>query len=113
MRKIRGHQLLNWAVVICSLLLPLTATAGTLMSLPGGSGCGMIACQCDCCQPGARPQCQKYHTPCVCPGLPALTTSYAGPEIDGLVPYKPVTVKPVARILIASIYHPPRQAFLS
>lgn len=112
MRRIRGHHLLKWAVFICSLLLPLTAMAGTAMPLPGASGCIMSACQCHCCHHGGGPQCDKAHSSCSCPGVPGLVTTPAAPGSDGLVPYKPVAVKPVARILISSIYHPPRNIFL-
>ncbi|MHB8067841.1 MAG: hypothetical protein ACYDIC_08070 [Desulfobaccales bacterium] len=108
MLRMRGHHLLNWAVVICSLLLPVTAMGSMAIAQPSLSGCGMSACQCDCCQPGARPQCQKSHSPCACPGMPGLTTSHQGPEIDGVVPYKALTAEPAVKILISSIYHPPK-----
>lgn len=105
----RGNHLLNWAGVICSLLLPLTAMAGSGLPKADASGCSMSACRCDCCQPGARPQCNKSHSPCAGSEMPCLTTSHQAPGIDGVVPYKTLLDKPAAKIFISSIDHPPRE----
>ena len=112
MLSMRGNHLLKWAGVICSLLLPLTVMAGSGLPNADASGCGMSVCRCDCCQPGPRPQCHKSPSPCARPGMPGLTTSHKGPEIDGAVPYKALTAKIAAKILISFIYHPPKNTFL-
>jgi hypothetical protein len=108
MMRMRGRHLLNWAVVICSLLLPLTAMAGTIMSQQGASHCGMVACRCDCCQPGRSSKCQMSHSACACPGLAFLTATPASPEVEAATPYQPVVASPAAKIFIFSIFHPPK-----
>lgn len=112
MMRMRGRHLLNWAVVICSLLLPLTAMAGTIMSQQGSSHCGMAACHCDCCQPNSNPQCRMSHSACACLGLAFLSATPASPEAEAVNPYQPVMTKPVAKIFISSIFHPPKNTLL-
>ena len=55
MQGLRRHHRLQWAVMICSLLLPLTAVAGPALPNPGLSGCGMVVCHCHCCSLAASP----------------------------------------------------------
>ena len=104
----KGRYLLNWAVVFCSLLLPLTAVAGTIMSQHGSSHCGMVACQCYCCQPNSSPKCRMSHPACACPGLVFLSAIPSSPETEAVTPYQPVMTKPAAEIFIFSIFHPPQ-----
>jgi hypothetical protein len=106
----KGRHLLNWAVVICSLLLPLTAMAGTIMSQPGSSECGMADCHCDCCQqPGSR-QCGTSHAACACPVLAFLSATPSSPAAKAGTPYRPVMTNPAAKIFISSIFHPPKNS---
>ncbi len=114
MKGLRRHHLLQWAVVICSLLLPLSAVAGTALPNPDSSGCGMVACQCPCCQPGSKPQCHKLSpSPCGCPSLPALQAGQFSPEAEGGTPYHPVALNPALKLFILAIYHPPQNSLLS
>ena len=106
--RMRGRHLLNWAVVICSLLLPLTAMAGTIMSQQGAAHCGMASCQCDCCQPNSSSQCRMSHSACACPGLAFLSATTARPEAEAATPYQPLMANPAAEIFIFSIFHPPK-----
>ena len=109
---VRRLHFLKWVVVICSLLFPLTVMAGTNMSQPGSSQCGMAAHHCDCCQqPGSR-HCRTSHSSCACPGLPCLTATYSGLEAEAVAPYQPVMAKPAAKIFIPPIFHPPEKLLL-
>jgi hypothetical protein len=112
MMSMRRHHLLKWAVVICSLLLPLTAVAGMGMSQPGASGYNMSICQCysfhhlDC------HQCGNSLSPCSCPGLAVVVTNHDWPGLVGIAPYKSLAMRPEARIHISCIYHPPQNTSL-
>lgn len=112
MMRMKGRHLLNWAVVICSLLLPLTAMAGTITSQQGSSHCGMAACKCDCCQPNSAPKCRMSHSACACPGLVFLSATPSSPEAKAATPYQPVMTNPAAKIFISSIFHPPKNSLL-
>jgi hypothetical protein len=114
MKGLRRHHLLQWAVIICSLLLPLTAVAGPTLPNPGSSGCGMVACHCPCCQPGSQPQCHKSSpSPCGCTSLPGLYASQFTPEVEGGTPYQPVALNPAPKLFILAIYHPPKNSLSS
>lgn len=108
MMRMRGRHLLNWAVVICSLLLPLTAMAGTIVSQQGSSHCGMTACHCDCCQPNSSPKCRMSHSACACPGLAFIASTPASPEAMEVTHFQPVMTNPAAKIFISAIFHPPK-----
>jgi len=110
MMGMKRRHLLNCAVLICSLLLPLTAMAGTIMSQQSSSHCGMVACKCDCCQPNSTPKCRMSHSACACPGLMLLSATPSGPEAKAATPYQPLMTNPAARIFIFAIFHPPKNS---
>ncbi len=112
MMRTRGRSLLNWTVVICALLVPFTALAGTIMSGQASSRCGMAACHCACCQPASSPRCQLTHSACACPAPACLAAAASSPEAEAVAPYQLVMANPAAQLFISSIFHPPEKLLL-